>query len=179
MLGFISTYFTRDETISCTQAHGDRRYALELRRESPFASGFGQARPESSFLVSRFGHWKNKRPWMSTKPQKRSFHDYFVTHLPSSSLHPDSGSIHGRPHHKLPRSSSVPHTSGNDRPPSAMHQGLGLSREMTVVRIPLQSAKFHFGSSTARGTRPYNEDMFQAGVIEIPAFAKRSPISLK
>lgn len=60
-----------------------------------------------------------------------------------------------------------------------MHQGLGLSRDMTVVRIPLQSAKFHFGSSTARGTRPYNEDMFQAGVIEIPAFAKRSPISLK
>lgn len=29
----------------------------------------------------------------------------------------------------------------------------------------------------ARGTRPYNEDAFQAGVIEIPAFAKRLPRS--
>jgi protein phosphatase PTC6 len=47
-----------------------------------------------------------------------------------------------------------------------------------VVRIPLRSAKHHFGVSVSRGTRPYNEDSYQAGVIEIPAFAKRSPISI-
>ncbi|KAK6583729.1 hypothetical protein PZA11_003459 [Diplocarpon coronariae] len=55
---------------------------------------------------------------------------------------------------------------------------VGLSREMTVVRIPLRSAKHHFGVSAARGTRPYNEDTFQAGTLEIPAFARRAPVSL-
>ena len=30
----------------------------------------------------------------------------------------------------------------------------------------------------SRGQRPYNEDAFQAGTIEIPSFAKRRPISL-
>ena len=30
----------------------------------------------------------------------------------------------------------------------------------------------------SRGTRPYNEDTYQAGVIELPAFAKKVPISL-
>jgi protein phosphatase PTC6 len=55
---------------------------------------------------------------------------------------------------------------------------VGASREMTVVRIPLKSAKHHFGVSLSRGTRPYNEDAFQAGTIEIPAFAKRRPVSL-
>lgn len=54
----------------------------------------------------------------------------------------------------------------------------GISRDMTVVRIPLKSAKHHFGVSLSRGTRPYNEDAFQAGTIEIPAFAKRHPRSL-
>ncbi|KAI9880251.1 MAG: hypothetical protein M1830_004596 [Pleopsidium flavum] len=49
---------------------------------------------------------------------------------------------------------------------------------MTVVRIPLRSAKHHFGVSLSRGTRPYNEDTYQAGVIELPAFAQRSPLSL-
>lgn len=52
------------------------------------------------------------------------------------------------------------------------------SREMTVVRIPLKSAKHHFGVSLSRGVRPYNEDAFQAGTIDIPAFAKRRPVSL-
>ena len=47
-----------------------------------------------------------------------------------------------------------------------------------MVRIPLRSAKHHFGVSASRGQRPYNEDAYQAGVIEIPAFAKRMPISL-
>lgn len=55
---------------------------------------------------------------------------------------------------------------------------VGISREMTVVRIPLKSAKHHFGVSLSRGVRPYNEDAFQAGTIEIPAFAKRQPVSL-
>jgi protein phosphatase PTC6 len=49
---------------------------------------------------------------------------------------------------------------------------------MTVVRIPIKSAKHHFGVSFSRGQRPYNEDTFQAGTIEIPAFAKRRPRSL-
>lgn len=55
---------------------------------------------------------------------------------------------------------------------------VGLSRELTVVRIPLKGAKHHFGVSLSRGTRPYNEDAYQAGVIEIPAFATRAPMSL-
>ncbi|PWW80195.1 protein serine/threonine phosphatase 2C [Tuber magnatum] len=40
----------------------------------------------------------------------------------------------------------------------------------TVVRIPLRSAKQHFGVSRSRGNRPYNEDWYQAGVIDIPPF---------
>lgn len=47
-----------------------------------------------------------------------------------------------------------------------------------MVRIPLRSAKHHYGAVTARGTRPANEDTYQAGVIDVPAFAKRPPASL-
>lgn len=54
----------------------------------------------------------------------------------------------------------------------------GTSRDLTIVRIPLRSAKHHFGCTLSRGQRPYNEDEYQAGTIEIPAFAKRAPISL-
>ena len=104
----------------------------------------------------------------------RHFHDYFVTHLPSSSLHPDSRSSSG-PHHQLPRSASKPHNPSEGPSPAPL---LGSSRDTTVVRIPLRSAKHHFGVSVSRGTRPYNEDTYQAGVIEIPAFAKRAPRSL-
>jgi len=46
------------------------------------------------------------------------------------------------------------------------------------VRIPLKSAKHHFGVSISRGSRAHNEDTYQAGTIELPAFAKRAPISL-
>ncbi|EKD17491.1 uncharacterized protein L3040_006606 [Drepanopeziza brunnea f. sp. 'multigermtubi'] len=106
--------------------------------------------------------------------ERRHFHDYFVTNLPSSSLHPDSRSAAG-PYHKLPRSASTPHTPGSGPSPAAM---VGVSREMTVVRIPLRSAKHHFGVAVSRGTRPYNEDTYQAGTLEIPAFARRAPISL-
>ncbi|EON96268.1 putative protein phosphatase 2c domain containing protein [Phaeoacremonium minimum UCRPA7] len=52
------------------------------------------------------------------------------------------------------------------------------SRDLTVVRIPLRSAKHHFGAFSGRGTRVYNEDTNQAGTIDIPAFAKRAPMSL-
>jgi Protein phosphatase 2C len=41
----------------------------------------------------------------------------------------------------------------------------------TVVRIPLRSAKQHFGVTRARGNRAYNEDWYQAGVISLPPFA--------
>lgn len=105
--------------------------------------------------------------------QRRCFHEYFVTHIPSSSLHPDSGP---RLSHKLPRDKSTPHeTKGDSRSPAAV---VGANRDMTVVRIPLKSAKHHFGVSLSRGSRPYNEDAFQAGTIEVPAFAKRRPMSL-
>ncbi|KAL0259513.1 Protein phosphatase 2C 6 [Diplodia seriata] len=109
--------------------------------------------------------------------QARCFHDYFVTHIPSSSLHPDQHHSAG-PGHKLPRDKSTPHTQGDgSRLPAAAPPFQG-ARDTTVVRIPLRSAKHHFGVSVARGQRPYNEDAFQAGTIEIPAFAKRQPVSL-
>lgn len=102
--------------------------------------------------------------------QRRQFHNYFVTHLPSTSLHPDSR------RHGLPRADAKPHDPSGGPPPAAPPPGV--SRDLTVVRIPIQSAKHHFGAAKSRGTRPYNEDTYQAGTIEIPAFAKRQPISL-
>ncbi|CAK7567193.1 MAG: Protein phosphatase 2C 6 [Sporothrix epigloea] len=123
-------------------------------------------------------------PISPTSTSCRLFHNYFVTHLPSSSLHPDSRGISS---HKLPRAASVPHTPG---PPgtsitlpvsvasNSAGSNFGLGRDLTVVRIPLRSAKHHFGASNARGSRPYNEDTSQAGTIDMPAFAKRAPISL-
>lgn len=107
--------------------------------------------------------------------QRRCFHEYFITHIPSTSLHPDSRSPTAL-HHRLPRDKSTPYDAEkSNRSPAAV---VGTSREMTVVRIPLKSAKHHFGVSLSRGTRPYNEDAFQAGTIDIPAFAKRRPMSL-
>ncbi|KAI9806586.1 MAG: hypothetical protein M1825_006043 [Sarcosagium campestre] len=72
----------------------------------------------------------------------------------------------------------MPHTTESGRSPAASLLSGITAREMTVVRIPLKSAKHHFGVSLSRGTRPYNEDAYQAGVVEVPAFAKRAPISL-
>ena len=114
-----------------------------------------------------------KEQW-SPRPSRRRFHDYFVTHLPSSSLHPDSKSASGLAH-KFPRKDSQPVTQTPKVAPAA-HPSV--SRETTVVRIPLRSAKHHFGVSVSRGSRPYNEDSHQAGVIELPAFAKKAPPSI-
>ncbi|KAI4608582.1 hypothetical protein J4E83_009018 [Alternaria metachromatica] len=108
--------------------------------------------------------------------QRRCFHEYFITHIPSTSLHPDSRVTQPALHHKLPRDKSTPYNADKSgRSPAAV---VGTSREMTVVRIPLKSAKHHFGVSLSRGSRPYNEDAFQAGTIDLPAFARRRPISL-
>ncbi|KAK3725480.1 Protein phosphatase 2C 6 [Vermiconidia calcicola] len=106
--------------------------------------------------------------------QRRAFHEYFVTHLPSSSLSPDKQP--GGSHHRLPRNESQPHSQGSSRRSAAnLPQS---SRDTTIVRIPIKNAKHHFGAGVSRGSRPYNEDTYQAGTIEIPAFAKRQPISV-
>ncbi|KAJ5615106.1 Protein phosphatase 2C [Penicillium hordei] len=114
-------------------------------------------------------------PSNSPVRKQPQFRDYFVTHLPSSSLHPDPRGP-SSPFHKLPRSASIPHTGDTPQSPAAF-QAL-IDRDTTVVRIPLRNAKHHFGAVTSRGTRPSNEDTYQAGVIDIPAFAKRAPTSL-
>ncbi|RMZ91174.1 hypothetical protein DV736_g1590, partial [Chaetothyriales sp. CBS 134916] len=106
---------------------------------------------------------------------RRHFHDYFITHLPSSSLHPDSRSVTGLAH-KLPRKDSTPHNPDGKSAP-ASHPSV--SRDTTVVRIPLISAKHHYGAAVSRGRRPYNEDAHQAGVVEVPAFAKKPPASVR
>ncbi|KAG5922223.1 hypothetical protein E4U61_005590 [Claviceps capensis] len=108
---------------------------------------------------------------------RHSFHTYFVTHLPSSSLHPESSSI--GPGHKLPRDASMPHIPSPGPSPAAISIPNMSSRDLTVVRIPLRRAKHHFGAATARGSRPYNEDADQAGTVDIPAFAKRGPMSVR
>ncbi|ETN43831.1 uncharacterized protein HMPREF1541_10962 [Cyphellophora europaea CBS 101466] len=117
-------------------------------------------------------------PWLRLTPRshRRLFHDYFVTHLPSSSLHPDSRSSTGLAH-KFPRKESTPHKPDGRSPAALRHPTA--SRDVTTVRIPLKSAKHHYGVSVSRGSRPYQEDNHQAGVINLPAFAKRPPRSLR
>lgn len=83
------------------------------------------------------------------------------------------------PHHKLPRSAAAPHNASSGAAPAPVSPPhLPSNRDLTVVRIPLRSAKHHFGAAESRGSRPYNEDRNQAGTIDIPAFARRTPISL-
>ncbi|KAF1824432.1 protein serine/threonine phosphatase 2C [Dissoconium aciculare CBS 342.82] len=113
--------------------------------------------------------------------QIRGFHDYFVTHLPKSSVAPDRAPL--ATHHKLPRSDSKPHDGPLRRssallPHSASATAAAPPKDTTVVRIPLKSAKHHFGAGVSRGSRPYNEDTYQAGTVELPAFATRQPVSL-
>ncbi|KAH7155027.1 phosphatase 2C-like domain-containing protein [Dactylonectria estremocensis] len=109
---------------------------------------------------------------------RRNFHTYFVTHLPSSSVHPDSRLSHG-PGHKLPRDASTPHTPSPGSAPAVAPPYIPSTRDLTVVRIPMRRAKHHLGVSTDRGSRPYNEDRDQAGTISLPAFAKRAPRSVQ
>ena len=131
-----------------------------------------------TFKTCQLSSFANQRTITGPTSTHRHFHDYFVTHLPSSSLHPDARSS-AAGHHQLPRAASKPHTPKSPKDPSPTPVPLvGIARDTTVVRIPLRSAKHHFGVSVSRGTRPYNEDSYQAGVIELPAFAKRSPVSL-
>ncbi|KFA81845.1 hypothetical protein S40288_01680 [Stachybotrys chartarum IBT 40288] len=121
-----------------------------------------------------------RRTWLRRTTRelpRRCFHTYFVTHLPSSSLHPDSSRPIG-PGHKLPRDASTPHTPSPGSSPAVSLPNLN-SRDLTVVRIPLRRAKHHFGAFSARGSRPYNEDADQAGTVNIPAFAKRVPRSVR
>lgn len=129
------------------------------------------------FSVARALRVLLDEPLLRTSPsiaQRRAFHDYFVTHLPSTSLSPD------RPqptrHHNFPRDESKPH-SGSQTRAADLAPGPN-NRDTTVVRIPIKSAKHHFGAGVSRGSRPYNEDTYQAGTIEMPAFAKRQPVSL-
>ncbi|KAF4637511.1 hypothetical protein G7Y89_g556 [Cudoniella acicularis] len=176
-MDFIASFVSK----SGRREHGSHPATLEPRRFlrtsyiptsrlNPISRDTGLQR--STCRLHQFQH----KPQQNL-PQSRGFHDYFVTNLPSSSLHPDSRSSTG-PHHKLPRSASTPHTPGKGPSPAAAPPMVGPSRELTVVRIPLRSAKHHFGVSVSRGTRPYNEDTYQAGTLDIPAFAKRAPISL-
>ncbi|KAI5843146.1 phosphatase 2C-like domain-containing protein [Tricharina praecox] len=86
--------------------------------------------------------------------QRRGFRDYFTAYLPGSSLHPDP---------PPPKTKKPGQEGGKDGEND---------RATTTVRIPLRSAKHHFGATRARGTRPQNEDNYQAGVIEIPPFSQ-------
>ncbi|KAI8959565.1 protein serine/threonine phosphatase 2C [Daldinia sp. FL1419] len=158
--GFIATFFEAQT----------RMYSTAIARRPSNSSPIPISTNASSRSESKIS---KKAP---RRDAQRSFHTYFVTHLPSSSLHPDSRAPAG-PHHKLPRSAAAPHTViSGAAPVSPPH--LPSNRDLTVVRIPLRSAKHHFGVADSRGSRAYNEDTNQAGTIDIPAFAKRGPISL-
>ncbi|KAK6609363.1 protein phosphatase 2C domain containing protein [Botrytis cinerea] len=165
---FISTFLNRSIARRCPSTTS----RSSVTQAGRLAFSTSHSSPRHRMKIRRSG----KQAGLHQEGQNRWFHDYFTTHLPSSSLHPDSRS--SGPHHKLPRSASTPHTPGSGPSPAAAPPTIGTSRELTVVRIPLRSAKHHFGVSVSRGTRPYNEDAYQAGTIEIPAFAKRAPISL-
>ncbi|KIL91583.1 hypothetical protein FAVG1_05200 [Fusarium avenaceum] len=108
---------------------------------------------------------------------RREFHTYFVTHLPSSSVHPDSRPR--GPGHNLPRDAATPHTPSSGPVPAVAPPYIPTTRDLTVVRIPMRRAKHHLGVATDRGSRPYNEDREQAGTISLPAFAKRAPRSVQ
>lgn len=102
----------------------------------------------------------------------RRFHDYYITQVPTSSLYPDKTASF---YDKLP-SAPEPNNAAANTNHSSHHDIVGPIS--SVVRIPLRKAKYHFGVSMSRGNRSHNEDAFQAGVIDIPAFAKRVPRSM-
>src|SRR3982074_1609522 len=174
--GFIATYLSNSRTHRASLralhlADIPQKHCFDSSHYSRILRSHTSIRFDMSLKPASYLHSKHRRI------HRRHFHYYFVTHLPSSALHPDSRSSTG-PHHKLPRAASTPHTPGTGPSPAAAPPMIGASRELTVVRIPLRSAKHHFGVSVSRGTLPYNEDTYQAGTLEIPAFAKRAPISL-
>ena len=55
---------------------------------------------------------------------RRGFHEYFITHIPTTSMHPDARTAAGN-HHKLPREKSTPHEprSANNAPASMVEIG--------------------------------------------------------
>ncbi|KAI0133301.1 protein serine/threonine phosphatase 2C [Hypoxylon sp. NC0597] len=166
--GFIATFFEA-QTRSYTYRAAPRCIAAQPPSR-PFSVTQDANTPPSRVEP------QNSKAAPSPPQVQRGFHTYFVTHLPSSSLHPDSR-IQIGPHHKLPRAAAAPHNAVSGAAPvSPPH--LPSNRDLTVVRIPLRSAKHHFGVADSRGSRPYNEDTNQAGTIDMPAFAKRAPISL-
>lgn len=174
--GFIATYLSKSRSHRASLralhlADIPQKHCFDSSHYSRILRSHTSIRFDMSLKPASYLHSKHR------SIHRRHFHDYFVTHLPSSSLHPDSRSSTG-PHHKLPRAASTPHTPGTGPSPAAAPPMIGASRELTVVRIPLRSAKHHFGVSVSRGSRPYNEDTYQAGTIDIPAFAKRAPITL-
>ena len=124
-------------------------------------------------LLEAAGRSSSNAPRVLTT--RRRFQDYFVTHIPKSSLHPDSSNSSLLRRH-LPGAIAKPH----DDPESSSKRApaLDASPDTATVRIPLRGAKHHFGAAVSRGSRPYNEDAYQAGVIDIPAFAKRPPGSV-
>ncbi|KAK0652001.1 phosphatase 2C-like domain-containing protein [Cercophora newfieldiana] len=156
-MGYISTFF-----------HG--RGQLRARRLT-----MPGVRALHTFRTAAGRHHSSTRP-LSSPASRRNFNTYFVTHLPSSSLHPDSRSSSG-PGHKLPRSASTPHTPGPGASAAVVPPNIP-NRDLTVVRIPLRSAKHHYGAANSRGQRVYNEDAYQAGTITLPSFARRAPMSV-
>lgn len=168
--GFIATFFNAQTR---TYPHRTTARCMTLRQQQSRSLSVAQ---EANTTSSRAEPQNSQATNSSPRHVQRGFHTYFVTHLPSSSLHPDSRAPTG-PHHKLPRSAAAPHNAATGAAPiSPPH--LPSNRDLTVVRIPLRSAKHHFGVADSRGSRPYNEDTNQAGTIDMPAFAKRGPISL-
>ncbi|KAL7944461.1 phosphatase 2C-like domain-containing protein [Trichoderma barbatum] len=162
-----------------------RRSESTVNRRRPYSVPTASATPHSAlpWRCGARGVCRNTivnlpaRTRYAQPAARRVFHTYFITHLPSSSLHPDSGRLHG-PSHKLPRDASEPHTPSPGSAPAVSIPNMP-NRDLTVVRIPLRRAKHHFGTATARGNRPYNEDADQAGIVNMPAFAKRAPTSVR
>ncbi|KAF8419294.1 phosphatase 2C-like domain-containing protein [Tirmania nivea] len=80
---------------------------------------------------------------LPTPSSRRYFHEYFTTAVSSPQTSPPPIELAS--------------TSHSDRASSS-----------TIVRIPLNRAKQHYGFLRSRGNRPYNEDWSQAGVLDLP-----------
>lgn len=172
-MGFVATFFHSTEPRMATTTHSLARGRTASTRLFHTHRQLAMDRTATTSTSLGASHQQTTK---ARVPRVRGFHKYFVTHLPSSSLHPDSRTPAGL-HHKLPRDASTPHVPGPGSSTPASPPNMP-SRDLTVVRIPLRSAKHHFGTFTSRGSRSYNEDTDQAGTIDIPAFAKRAPMSL-